>query len=220
VHIVVHHLDKSRSHRILWFLEEVEEPYELRIWKRDPSTWRAPAELKEVHPRGRAPVVELDGTVLAESGAILETLAERLHSPLLPDRDSDDFAHHRYFLHYAEGSLMTPLLVGLIMGRTADAPVPFFVKPVVRQIAKKVNESDTWPELEAHAAFLESHLEHHPWFSGTTLGIADIQMSYGVLALVERATVRTPIPKLRDWLARVKARPAYQRAVAKGGPPV
>ncbi len=218
--ITVHHLEQSRSHRILWFLEEVGADYQVRRYQRDPKTWRAPPELTRVHPRGRAPVVEIDGRVLAESGAILETLAEEFGSELLPSRDSEDFAHHRFFLHYAEGSLMTPLLVGLIMSKVSKAKVPFFVRPVVQGIVRNVNTSYTWPEISGHATFLEGHLAEHPWFSGEQFGIADIQMSYGVVAAIERDAIRDDVPKVHDWVARIRARPAYERAVERGGPPV
>lgn len=218
--IVVHHLEQSRSHRILWFLEEEGEEYMLRRYARDPITWRAPPELTRIHPRGRAPVVDYDGRILAESGAILETLAEEFASTLKPTSDDPDFVHHRFFLHYAEGSLMSPLLVGLILGRVEKAKVPFFIKPVVGQIVRNVNTAYTWPELEGHAAFLEQHLTAHPWFSGSRFGIADIQMSYPVVAGLERGAFRGDLPKLRAWKETIEARPAYRRAIERGGPVV
>jgi len=216
--IVVHHLEQSRSHRILWFLEEAGVDYDIVTYARD-ENFRAPPELARVHPRGRAPAVEWDGRVLAESGAVLETLAEAIAPQLIPDRGSDAFHLHRYFLHYAEGSLMPPLLVGLITGKIADAPVPFFLKPVVRTIAGNVNKAYTSPELVSHARFLEDHLQAHDWFAGPEMGIADIQMSYGVLALRSRAKVPLETPRVQGWLDRIQAREAYKAAIEKGGEP-
>jgi len=218
VPIIVHHLERSRSHRILWFLEEAELPYEVRTYARHPKTWRAPDELRQIHPRGRSPVVEADGDVLAESGAILETLAERHAPQLLPAANTDAARHGRYFLHYAEGSLMPPLLVGLITDRVRTAPVPIFLRPLVRRIADNIHRSYTGPELEGHWAFLDDHLSHHRWFAGDELTIADIQLSYPIVAADRRGALTGHAPHLRAWIARVEAREAFQRALDRGGP--
>lgn len=215
--IVVHHLEKSRSHRILWFLEEIGAEHEVCTYRRDRS-FRAPAALRDVHPRGRAPVVVWDGRVLAESGAILETLAEALAPGLIPARDSDDFRHHRFFLHYAEGSLMSPLLVALIMDKVAKAPVPLWGRLVGRGVRKAVNRSYTQPELDNHLRFLEDHLQRHAWFAGSSFGIADIQMSYPLIAAAQRISVPFPTPAVNAWTHRVQGRDAFQRAVTTGGP--
>ena len=218
-HIVVHHLEKSRSHRVLWALEELGLAYELKTYKRDPITIRAPEELRRVHPLGKAPALEIDGKVYAESGAILDHLAETFGDDALrPMAGSDDARRYRYWLHYAEGSLMSPLLVRLIMSKVETAPVPFFVKPIARGIVKKVEGSFTRPELERHATFIEEHLTAHPFFAGEAFSAADIQMSYPVLALVDRGKVTASQPKTRAWLETMQSRPAHTRALEQGGP--
>lgn len=218
--ILVHHLEQSRSHRILWLLEELELSYEMKVYPRT-RDGRAPASLKDAHPLGRAPVVQLGDEVFAESGAIIETVCERASDlgssvSLLPSPTSPAFKHHRYFMHYAEGSLMPPLLVGLITNRLRKAPVPFFIKPIVKNIAGQVDASYTTPEVKNHAAFLEAHLAERPYFAGDEFTACDIQMIYGVEALVHRGGV--PVPNCAAWLQRVNARPAAKRALDKGGP--
>ena len=214
--IIVHHLEQSRSHRILWLLEELGLPYEMKVYRRD-KEMRAPPSLREVHPLGRAPVVEVDGEVFAESGAIIETLVERFApQTLAPKAGTPAFKHYRYFLHYAEGSLMPPLLVGLITGKMRTAPVPFFVKPIIKSIASQVDASYTRPEVKSHAAFVEQHLATNAFFAGEAFSAADIQMVYGIEALVSRGGV--PVPACARWLAAMNERPAARRALEKGGP--
>jgi glutathione S-transferase len=215
--IVVHHLEHSRSHRILWLLEELELPYQLKVYQRD-KAGRAPTTLRTVHPLGRAPVLELDGQVIAESGAIIETVVERFgsNSGLRPEQPSPAFVHWRYFMHYAEGSLMPPLLVGLITGRLRTTPLPFFVKPIVKGVADQIDAAYTRGEIDNHAAFLEGHLASRAYFCGDAFTAADIQMVYGVEALVKSGGI--PVPRCAAWLKRVNERPAAVRALAKGGP--
>jgi glutathione S-transferase len=215
--IVVHHLDHSRSHRILWLLEELGLPYALKVYQRDKAL-RAPPTLRAVHPLGHAPVLEIDGVVFAESGAIIETVVERFGtgSGLRPEPSASAFIQWRYFMHYAEGSLMPPLLVGLITGRLRTAPLPFFVKPILKGVADQVDAAYTRGEIDNHTAFLEGHLASRAYFCGDTFTAADIQMVYGVTALVERGGV--PAPRCAAWLKRVNERPAAMRALAKGGP--
>jgi len=217
--ITVHHLDHSRSSRILWLLEELEVDYEL-VTHRRTQQWRAPESLKKVHPLGKAPVVDVDGQILAESGAIVEHLAQhlgdgRLHVPA----DSEHHRDYRFFLHYAEGSVMTPLLVKLLMNKVRAAPVPFFVKPMLKSIAGKVDGSYTNGEITLHSGFLDQHLKDREWFVGERLSGADIQMSFPVVALLSRAT-DADLPHLQAWKERMEARPAFQRAIDKGGPMV
>ncbi|MCB9759688.1 MAG: glutathione S-transferase [Alphaproteobacteria bacterium] len=214
--ITVHHLENSRSTRILWMLEELELPYELKVYPRDPATMRAPPELARLHPLGKAPVVTLGDLVLAESGAILEHLAEA-HGRLRPAPGSDAMVPYRYWLHYAEGSLMPPLLVKLIMDTVRNAPLPFFVKPFAKGVAEKVDGSYTNAELERHFTYLDRALADAPYFAGEEFTAADIQMSYPVQAGMGRADAGSR-PNVRAWLDRVTARPAYHRAVEKGGP--
>lgn len=212
--IVVHHLERSRSHRVLWLLEELGVPYAMRVWKRERSG-RAPKELRAVHPLGRAPIVVVDGVALAESGAILEELVERVGDGRFRPTDDEGMRRARFWLHYAEGSLMPPLLVALIFGRVRKAPWP--VRPIARAIAAQVDRSYTRPEIDNHLSFIESELTRSPWFAGDAPSIADVQMSFPLHAAVSRAAPDA-WPSIRAWLARVHARPAWQRAVDKGGP--
>jgi glutathione S-transferase len=215
--IVVHHLEQSRSHRVLWLLEELKQPFTMKTYKRHPKTMRAGPELKAIHPLGRFPAVEIDGVVYAESGAILETLLDAYDDGTLrPRAGTEAFRHYRYFLHYAEGSLMTPLFVSLLTGRVRSAPLPFFVKPIALKVADNIDRSYTTPEVTSHLDFLESHLKANPWFAGDSFSAADIQMSYGVEAAVARGGGSRSV--LTDWVARISDRPAYQAAVEKGGP--
>lgn len=217
--VVVHHLEMSRSHRILWLLEELGAPYEIRRYARDPKTFRADPALRQVHPLGRAPIVEVDGAVLAESGAILEGLLDRLgDGGLRPAPGTDDFDRYRFFLHYAEGSVMPPLLVSLIFGKVVDG-APFLARPLLAAIKAGVDARYTRGELENHFGFIEGHLGRHPWFAGAALSAADIQMIYPVAAGPLRAGVTAAShPNTVAWLARVQERPAYRRALERGGP--
>lgn len=215
--ITVHHLERSRSQRVLWLLEELEVPYELVRYPRDPKTLLAPPELAKVHPLGKSPVVTDDGRTVAESGAILEYLVERHgNGRLLPAPGSDEQLRCRYFMHYAEGSLMPPLLVLLLTNKVRSAPLPFFAKPIARKIADGIANAYVEPNLARHTAFIEAELSRSTWLAGDELTIADIQMSYPVEALVERAPDRTGA-KTRAYIERIRARPAYRRALDKGG---
>lgn len=217
--IVVHHLDNSRSQRVLWLLEELGQPYEIRQHFRDRQTMLAPPELRQVHPLGKAPVIVDGDAVVAESGAIIEYLVDRYDSGRLrPPAESPDRLRYTYFLHYAEGSAMPPLLLKLVFGRIASTPVPFFVKPVVKGIVAKVNASLIAPQLKTHLDFLEGELARRPWFAGESFSAADIQMSFPVEAARQRAGLDGSRPKLLDWLRRIHARPAWQRALERGGP--
>lgn len=215
--ITVHHLKRSRSHRVLWMLEELETPYTIESYDRDPRTQRAPDALRRVHPLGRAPVVEIDGVVLAESGAILDTLAERFAPSLAPRGDSDEARRYRFFLHYAEGSLMPPLLVSLLTSRIRSAPVPFFIKPIARGIAAKVDGAYTDPEVANHLSFVNSELAEREFVAGDRLTAADVQMSYPLKAAESRAGF-SEYPSIERYLERLRSRPAYERALDKGGP--
>ncbi|MGB8223924.1 MAG: glutathione S-transferase [Polyangiales bacterium] len=210
--IKVHHLNYSRSLRVLWLLEELELEYTIQTWERDAS-FRAPASAAEVHPLGRFPMVEVDGQVLAESGAVLEYFADR-EGKLRP-ADEAEKLEQTFFLHYAEGSLMPPLLVQLILTRLRAAPMPFFIKPIARGIADQIHKGYSGPALELHFGFVEQTISERPYFAGKNFSIADIQMIYPVEAGLSRAA--SARPNLQAWLERMKSRPAYQRAEAKGG---
>ncbi len=217
--IIVHHLEKSRSHRLLWILEELELSYEMKTYERDPVTIRAPESLRKVHPLGKAPVLEVDGETYAESGAILEHCVDELaDGNLRPERGTADFHRYRYWMHYGEGSLMSPLLLRLVMSKVESAPLPFFIKPVAKGIVKKVEGSFTRPELERHAAFIETHLSEHAFFAGEAFSAADVQMSYPVEALLARGGVEANQDNTRAWFKTISARDAYARAAKKGGP--
>ncbi len=217
--ITVHHLEQSRSHRVLWLLEELELPYEMVRYARNRKTMLAPPELTAIHPLGKSPVITDGDVTVAESGAILEYVLERYgEGRLVPELGTPQHRRYRYFMHYAEGSLMTPLLVKLLCTRVKTAPLPFFVKPIARRIADGVGEKYVEPNLRTHVAFLEGELAKSTWFAGDELTAADVQMSYPVEALVARVPEHAGSGRLRALLERMRARPAYQRALAKGGP--
>lgn len=215
--VVVHHLEHSRSQRVLWLLEELGVDYRIEHHKRNPRTMRATGSLKAVHPLGKAPLVALDGEVLAESGAILEALVERCDGSSLVPGDPTLRQRCRYWLHYAEGSLMSPLLVKLITTQITKPPVPFFVRPLTRAVAKAIDASYTQPEIDAHLGWIERSLGEHVWFAGPELSIADIQMSYPLEAVSGRVGLGDRYPNIAGFVARCRERPAYQRAEAKVG---
>ena len=217
--IIVHHLNNSRSQRILWLLEELGLPYEIKKYQRDPKTMLAPPELRAIHPLGKSPVVSDGDTVIAESGAIIEYMVERQGgAQLVPPAGTEDKRRYTYFLHYAEGSAMPPLLMKLVFDRIETAPMPFFVKPVARSIAQKVKGSFIMPQILQHLAFLESELGKSTWFAGEEFTAADIQLSFVIEAAASRGGLDEKYPKLNAYLQRIHARPAYQRALERGGP--
>ncbi|WP_428674465.1 glutathione S-transferase family protein [Reyranella sp.] len=215
--ITVHHLNNSRSQRILWMLEELGLDYEVKRYEREPSM-QAPASLKAVHPLGKSPVITDGDKTLAESGAILEYLVETYgNGRFIPAAGTAERIHYRYFLHYAEGSLMPLLLMKLIFGRIPDR-LPFLFKPVGHAIVKGANATLLDPQIGNHFMFLESELARRDWFAGPEFTAADIQMSFPLEAASARAPIVRRMPKLAAFLDRIHARPAYERALAKGGP--
>jgi glutathione S-transferase len=225
--LTVHHLETSRSQRILWLLEELGVPYELKVYRRDAKTRLAPPELKAIHPLGKSPVVTDDGEVIAESGAIIEYLVEKYGhlgagelAHLEPARGTPEHRQCRYWMHYAEGSLMNWLVMKLVFVTIPNRPMPFFAKPVARAICGKVQEQLVDPNLQAATQFLEGHLARNRWFAGDAITMADFQMSFAIEALLSRATGTADHPHLSAYQARIRARPAYQRAEAKGGPTI
>jgi glutathione S-transferase len=217
--ITVHHLNNSRSQRILWLLEELGLPYEIKKYQRDPKTMLAPPELRAIHPLGKSPVVTDGDTVVAESGAIIEYFVERQGgTQLVPAAGTPDKLRYTYFLHYAEGSAMPPLLMKLVFDRIETAPMPFFVKPVARSIAQKVKGGFIMPQILQHLAFLESELARSTWFAGEEFTAADIQLSFVIEAAASRGGLDEKYPRLKAYLDRIHARPAYQRALERGGP--
>jgi glutathione S-transferase len=217
--ITLHHLENSRSQRVLWLLEELGVPYEVRRYERDRKTMLAPPELAGVHPLGKSPVITDGDVTVAESGAIVEYLLDsRGQGRLRPAAGTPEQRRYTYWLHFAEGSAMPPLLMKLVFDKVRTAPVPFFVKPVVRAIADKVTRSFIAPNIERQLDFMEAELATRPWFAGDEFSAADIQMSFPLEAAAARAGLGPSRPRLMDWLARIHARPAYQRALAAGGP--
>jgi glutathione S-transferase len=216
--ITVHHLNNSRSQRILWLLEELDLPYEIKRYQRDPRTLLAPPELRAVHPLGKSPVVTDEGLTLAESGAIIEYLADRYGThKLIPAHGTPGRLRCNYWLHYAEGSLMPLLLLKLVFRRVETAPVPFFVRPVAKGIAGKVQQSFVDPQLALHLSYLEGELGKTDWFGGTDLSVADIAMSFPLEAAAARGALNERHPRLTAFLQRIHARPAYQKALERGG---
>lgn len=218
--IVVHHLDQSRSQRVLWLLEELDVPYELVRYERDPATSLAPRALQEVHPLGKSPVIVDGDQTIAESAAILEYLVETYGGErFVPPAGTPAYRHYRYFMHYAEGSLAPFLVLDMICDKIRAAPVPFFIKPVSRKIGGMLAAQYVNPNLARHIAFLDAHLAAHPYFAGDELSCADIQMSYALETIVARVRAVEVPPRLFDYVKRIQARPAYQRALSRGGQP-
>ena len=216
--IVVHHLNNSRSQRVLWLLEELGVPYEIKRYQRDAKTMLAPPELKAVHPLGKSPVIQDGALTLAESGAILEYLVERHgNGRLAPAPGTPERLRYTYWMHFAEGSAMPPLLLKLVFDRIEKAPMPFFVKPVARAIARRAKAGFVQPNIDRNLDFMESELQGRDWFAGAAFGAADIQMSFPLEAARARGGLDERRPRLMDFLARIHARPAYRRAVDKGG---
>ena len=225
--ITVHHLETSRSQRVLWLLEELGLPYEIKRYQRDPKTKLAPAALKAVHPLGKSPVITDGDETIAESGAILEYIVEKYGaqakgdlSQLQPAPGSKAYRQSRFWMHYAEGSLMNWLVMKLVFMTIPKQPMPFFVRPIARAICGNVQAKLIDPNLTTALAFIEDHLGRNAWFAGNSISIADFQMSFAVEAALSRSTDTAQYVKLAAYRDRMVARPAYQRAIAKGGPVV
>jgi glutathione S-transferase len=218
--IIVHHLNNSRSQRVLWLLEELELPYEVKRYQRDPETMLAPAALRDVHPLGKSPVITDGDLTLAESGAIIEYLVGRYgNGRLIPPAGTPDRLRYTYWLHYAEGSAMPPLVLKLVFDRIESARMPSLIRPIARSIARRVKTSFVNPQIETHLGYMEGELRKTAWFAGETFTAADIQMSFPIEAAQSRAGLTASSrPRLFAFLERIHARPGYQRALAKGGP--
>ena len=224
--LTVHHLETSRSHRVLWLLEELGVPYTLVTHRRNPLTRLAPPALKQIHPLGKAPVIVHGDETVAESGAILEYLGE-VYGPqasgelahLVPATGTWEHRQCRFWMHYAEGSLMNWLVMKLVFGAIPKAKMPFFVRPVARAICKRVQQQLIDPNLDTAMDFMDAHLAQHPWFAGAHLTLADFQMCFAVEAALVRSSGPAR-PHLQAYLNRLRQRPAYQRAIQKGGPVV
>ena len=217
--ITVHHLNNSRSQRVLWLLEELGLPYEIKKYQRDATTMLAPPELTRVHPLGKSPVITEGDITVAESGAIIEYLLERHGGGrLVPAAGTPERLRYRYWLHFAEGSAMPPLLLKLIFGRIATRAMPFFVKPIARAISARVQSDFVDPNLTRQLDFMEAELNQTEWFAGPEFSAADIQMSFPLEAAAQRAGLNASRPKLMAFLKKIHARPAYKKALERGGP--
>jgi glutathione S-transferase len=217
--ITVHHLNNSRSQRVLWLLEELGVPYEIKRYQRDAKTMLAPPELRAVHPLGKSPVITDGDVTLAESGAIVEYLVDRYGAGrFVPAAGTPERLRYSYWMHYAEGSAMPPLLLKLIFTQIPKSPMPAIVRPIVRGIADRVRKQFVEPQITLHLDYLEGELGKSLWFAGSEFTAADVQMSFPVEGAAVRGGLDASRPKLWAFLERIHARPAYKRAVEKGGP--
>ncbi|MFI4939855.1 MAG: glutathione S-transferase family protein [Burkholderiales bacterium] len=216
--ITVHHLNNSRSQRVLWLLEELGIEYEIHHYQRDKTTMLAPPELRAVHPLGKSPVISDGDITVAETGAIVEYLLDHYSDGRLrPARGTVAGRQFTYWLHYAEGSIMPLMVMTLIFRRIETAPLPFFVKPVARAIVGRVRSGFLDPNTKTHLDFMDAEVGKTGWFAGDNFSAADIQMSFPVEAANARGAM-SGRPNLADFLERIHTRPAYQRALARGGP--
>lgn len=216
--ITVHHLNHSRSQRILWLLEELGVDYEIQRYERDPQTMLAPAALRAVHPLGKSPVITDGELTLAESGAIIDYLIERYGAgKFSPPAGTPARLRYTYWLHYAEGSAMSPLLLKLVFDKIEKTPMPFFAKPIAKAISSKTKAAFIEPQIKQHLDYLEAELGKSTWFAGEAFSGADIQLSFVLEAAAARGGLDASRPKLMAFLERIHARPAYQRAIARGG---
>ena len=214
--LTLHHLNNSRSQRILWLLEELGLPYEIKRYERNAKTMLAPPELKAVHPLGKSPLLSDDGLVIAESGAIIEYLLERYgNSQFLPATGTPDYLRYRYWLHYAEGSLM-PLLVMKLVLSSVPGRTPALIRPIGRAIVGGVEQAFLGPQLALHLDYVEAELGKSQWFVGDQLTGADFQMSFPLEAASARAG-GAQRPRIKAFVERIQSRPAYRRAIDKGG---
>jgi glutathione S-transferase len=216
--ITVHHLNNSRSQRVLWLLEELGLDYEIRRYQRDAKTMLAPPELRQVHPLGKSPVITDNGVTIAESGAIIEYLSDTYGGGRFAAQPGTaEYRKQRYWLHYAEGSVMPLMLLKLVAMRIGATPMPFFARPIAKKISSGLQDGFIDPQLRTHLSFVENELAATGWFVGNDLSIADVQMSFPLETAASRSDVNTRFPNVRAFLDRIHARPAYQRALEKGG---
>jgi glutathione S-transferase len=217
--ITVHHLNNSRSQRVLWLLEELGLDYEITRYERDRKTMLAPPALKQVHPLGKSPVITDGALTVAESGAILQYLVDEYDTAgRLQPKSAADRRRMTYWMHYAEGSAMPPLLMKLVFDRIETTPMPIVVRQIARAISAKVKSGFIAPNITTHLDFMESELGKATWFAGERFTVADVQMSFPIEAAAARAGLDASRPRLMAFLDRIRARPAYQRALEKGGP--
>lgn len=216
--ITVHHLENSRSQRVLWLLEELELDYQVRRYERDPKTMLAPDSLRQVHPLGKSPVITDDEHTVAETGLIVDYIVERHgNGRLAPARGTPERLRYDYWLHYAEGSAMPPLLLHLVFD-TVEQKSPLLVKPIAKAISANVKKQFIRPQLDLHLDFMENELRQREWFAGESFTAADIMMSFPLEAAASRRGLAERCPRLAAFVSRIHERAAYQRALEKGGP--
>jgi glutathione S-transferase len=216
--ITVHHLNNSRSQRVLWLLEELELPYEIKKYQRDPATMLAPPELRAIHPLGKAPILTEEEVTIAETGAIIDYLLARYgRGRLAPPPASNDSWRFRHWMHHAEGSAMPPLVMTLVLG-SIPAKVPALIRPVARKITEGAQKGFVSPNLERLKAYWNEALSDTGWFAGPDITAADIMMSFPLEAATARSPFSPTQPNPGAFLARIHARPAYRRALERGGP--
>ena len=222
--VIVHHLENSRSQRVLWALEELGVPYEVKRYERDPVTNLAPKSLKQVHPLGKSPVItdshsDLGAVTIAESGAIIEYLVKTYGDESYTVKQGTEASlQYDYWMHFSEGSLMQQLLLKIIFDKVSSSPMPFFVKPIAKGIAKKVMKGYVDPNIRSMLDYIESYLNDHDWFAGDSLTGADIQMIFPLEACVMSGTAGEKYPNVKAYVKRIHAREGYQKALAVGGP--
>lgn len=216
--ITVHHLEHSRSQRVLWLLEELRLSYDVKRYERNKETSLAPPELQAIHPLGKSPVITDGKVTVAETGAIVEYLVEQAGDALRPALGTPEHRRYTYWLHFAEGSAMPPLVMALVFSRIKKAPMPFFAKPIAKAIADKVLDGFIKPDLKRQLAFMENELSPRPWFAGRAFTAADVMMSFPIEAAASRGALKSNFPNLNGFLERIHERPAYKRALDRGGP--
>jgi len=215
--LIVHHLNNSRSQRVLWLLEELELPYEIKFYERDPVTRLAPPALRSVHPLGKSPILDDEGLVVAETGAIVEYLVERSGGRLRPEAGTPERLRWTYWMHFAEGSLMQQLLLDLILS-AAPARAPEALREAAKAVTEGARQGYVEPNLKAMFDLVEAELEKSPWFAGDAFSAADVMMSFPLEGAGARVGAFDGRPKLKAFVERIPARPAYRAALEKGGP--
>ena len=217
--IIVHHLENSRSQRILWLLEELGVKYEVKRYERDKVSNLAPPELKAVHPLGKSPVISDGEIVVAETGAIIQYLMQHYSNGKLQPADNDEARRaYTYWLHYAEGTVMPFMVMSQIFSRIENAKMPFFIKPIARSITGKVRASYLGPNIATNFKFMSDSLGDSPWFLGEEISAIDTHMSFIIEAAVQRTDIAKQYSNLVAFRNRCQARPAYKRALVRGGP--
>ncbi|MBC7421503.1 MAG: glutathione S-transferase [Bdellovibrio sp.] len=218
--ITVHHLKKSRSHRVLWLLEELQISYNLKIYERDSKTNRAPAALTKIHPLGKSPIITDGKKVISESAVILEYILDQYGNGKLRPKDTQSAAYqdYQYFMHYTEGSFMPLLVLSLIFNMMPKQPMPFFVKPIMKEISKNIHKIYINPQIHLHLQFLEKKLKTEKWFAGNQFSVADIQIGFAIHCAKSLLAENFNYARLNQFLNEIEKRPAYQQAIKKGGP--